>query len=95
MKHLAISKWLSQLGLPQYCTLFDEEYDGVEVRAELSLIPHAETYAQASTNRHTDSTHTNAYTLKRTHIDTKENTHSLLMKQISGKDYQSTAVCLK
>ncbi|XP_035377851.1 breast cancer anti-estrogen resistance protein 3 isoform X2 [Electrophorus electricus] len=30
MKHLAISKWLSQLGLPQYCPLFDEEYDGVE-----------------------------------------------------------------
>ena len=30
-KHLAISKWLSQLGLPQYCTLLDEEYDGVEV----------------------------------------------------------------
>lgn len=43
MKHLAISKWLSQLGLPQYCTLFDEEYDGVEVRAELSLIHYAET----------------------------------------------------
>lgn len=32
MKHLSISKWLRQLGLPQYCTLFDEEYDGVEVR---------------------------------------------------------------
>ncbi|KAK3539562.1 hypothetical protein QTP70_010234 [Hemibagrus guttatus] len=30
MKHLSISKWLRQLGLPQYCTLFDEEYDGVE-----------------------------------------------------------------
>ncbi|XP_031689204.1 breast cancer anti-estrogen resistance protein 3 isoform X1 [Oncorhynchus kisutch] len=30
MKHLAISKWLSQLGLPQYCTLFDDDYDGVE-----------------------------------------------------------------
>ncbi|XP_051951079.1 LOW QUALITY PROTEIN: breast cancer anti-estrogen resistance protein 3 homolog [Xyrauchen texanus] len=30
MKHLSISKWLSQLGLPQYCMLFDEEYDGVE-----------------------------------------------------------------
>ncbi|KAG7487782.1 hypothetical protein MATL_G00027090 [Megalops atlanticus] len=30
MKHLAISKWLTQLGLPEYCTLFDDEYDGVE-----------------------------------------------------------------
>ncbi|XP_048108588.1 breast cancer anti-estrogen resistance protein 3 isoform X1 [Alosa alosa] len=30
MKHLPISRWLSQLGLPQYCRLFDEEYDGVE-----------------------------------------------------------------
>ncbi|XP_056319879.1 breast cancer anti-estrogen resistance protein 3 isoform X1 [Danio aesculapii] len=30
MKHMSISKWLSQLGLPQYCRLFDEEYDGVE-----------------------------------------------------------------
>ncbi|GAA6092671.1 breast cancer anti-estrogen resistance protein 3 isoform X1 [Tachysurus ichikawai] len=30
MKHLSISKWLRQLGLPQYCTLFDDEYDGVE-----------------------------------------------------------------
>ncbi|XP_076845769.1 breast cancer anti-estrogen resistance protein 3 isoform X2 [Brachyhypopomus gauderio] len=30
MKHLAICKWLSQLGLLQYCPLFDEEYDGVE-----------------------------------------------------------------
>ncbi|XP_059359957.1 breast cancer anti-estrogen resistance protein 3 isoform X2 [Carassius carassius] len=30
MKHMSISKWLSQLGLPQYCSLFDEEYDGVE-----------------------------------------------------------------
>ncbi|KAF7695424.1 hypothetical protein HF521_007147 [Silurus meridionalis] len=30
MKHLPISKWLRQLGLPQYCSLFDEEYDGVE-----------------------------------------------------------------
>jgi len=33
MKHMSISKWLSQLGLPQYCTLFDEEYDGVEVKS--------------------------------------------------------------
>ncbi|KAI1891959.1 hypothetical protein AGOR_G00149080 [Albula goreensis] len=30
MKHLAISKWLTQLGLPEYCMLFDDEYDGVE-----------------------------------------------------------------
>ncbi|MGH0138656.1 UNVERIFIED_CONTAM: hypothetical protein FKN15_044981 [Acipenser sinensis] len=30
MKHLAISKWLTQLGLLEYCKLFDEEYDGVE-----------------------------------------------------------------
>ncbi|XP_057212794.1 breast cancer anti-estrogen resistance protein 3 isoform X2 [Triplophysa rosa] len=30
MKHMSIPKWLSQLGLPQYCVLFDEEYDGVE-----------------------------------------------------------------
>ncbi|XP_048067437.1 breast cancer anti-estrogen resistance protein 3 isoform X1 [Megalobrama amblycephala] len=33
MKHMSILKWLSQLGLPQYCTLFDEEYDGVEVKS--------------------------------------------------------------
>ncbi|XP_026125150.1 breast cancer anti-estrogen resistance protein 3 isoform X1 [Carassius auratus] len=33
MKHMSISKWLSQLGLPQYCSLFDEEYDGVEVKS--------------------------------------------------------------
>ncbi|KAG5850087.1 hypothetical protein ANANG_G00078520 [Anguilla anguilla] len=30
MKHLAIPKWLSQLGLPEYSVLFDDEYDGVE-----------------------------------------------------------------
>ncbi|KAK6484102.1 breast cancer anti-estrogen resistance protein 3-like protein isoform X1 [Huso huso] len=30
MKHMAISKWLTQLGLLEYCKLFDEEYDGVE-----------------------------------------------------------------
>ncbi|XP_062920697.1 breast cancer anti-estrogen resistance protein 3 isoform X4 [Mobula hypostoma] len=30
MKHLPISKWLGQLGLPEYLKLFDEEYDGVE-----------------------------------------------------------------
>ncbi|KAJ8376453.1 hypothetical protein SKAU_G00070330 [Synaphobranchus kaupii] len=30
MKHLAISKWLIQLGLPEYSVLFDDEYDGVE-----------------------------------------------------------------
>ena len=33
MKHLAIPKWLTQLGLPEYSVLFDDEYDGVEVRA--------------------------------------------------------------
>ncbi|XP_016367148.1 breast cancer anti-estrogen resistance protein 3-like isoform X1 [Sinocyclocheilus rhinocerous] len=36
MKHMSISKWLSQLGLPQYCTLFDEEYDGVEDLLQLT-----------------------------------------------------------
>ncbi|GCB65317.1 hypothetical protein scyTo_0011857 [Scyliorhinus torazame] len=30
MKHFPISKWLTQLGLPEYFKLFDEEYDGVE-----------------------------------------------------------------
>ncbi|KAL4634904.1 breast cancer anti-estrogen resistance protein 3 [Arapaima gigas] len=30
MKHMSISKWLVQLGLPQYFKLFDDEYDGVE-----------------------------------------------------------------
>ncbi|KAJ8277780.1 hypothetical protein GJAV_G00079810 [Gymnothorax javanicus] len=30
MKHLAIPKWLAQLGLPEYSVLFDDEYDGVE-----------------------------------------------------------------
>ncbi|XP_074817404.1 breast cancer anti-estrogen resistance protein 3 isoform X1 [Natator depressus] len=30
MKHLAISNWLTQLGLPEYCMLFDKQYDGVE-----------------------------------------------------------------
>ncbi|KYO19593.1 hypothetical protein Y1Q_0007515 [Alligator mississippiensis] len=30
MKHLSISNWLTQLGLTEYCTLFDEQYDGVE-----------------------------------------------------------------
>lgn len=31
MKHQSISQWLSQLGLPQYCTALEQEYDGVEV----------------------------------------------------------------
>lgn len=44
MKHLSISKWLRQLGLPQYCTLFDEEYDGVEVRCS-KLHVHKYTYS--------------------------------------------------
>ena len=43
MKHLPISRWLSQLGLPQYCRLFDEEYDGVEVRPTLSTVTQTET----------------------------------------------------
>ncbi|CAG03676.1 unnamed protein product [Tetraodon nigroviridis] len=30
MKHQSISKWLSQLGLPQYCLALEQEYDGVE-----------------------------------------------------------------
>ncbi|KAL3976792.1 voltage-gated sodium channel type II beta [Sarotherodon galilaeus] len=30
MKHQSISRWLSQLGLPQYCTALEQEYDGVE-----------------------------------------------------------------
>lgn len=31
MKHQSISRWLSQLGLPQYCIALEQEYDGVEV----------------------------------------------------------------
>lgn len=34
MKHQSISKWLSQLGLPQYCVVLEQEYDGVEVHSE-------------------------------------------------------------
>nr|XP_060629959.1 breast cancer anti-estrogen resistance protein 3 isoform X1 [Anolis sagrei ordinatus] len=30
MKHISISSWLSQLGLPEYGALFDQQYDGVE-----------------------------------------------------------------
>ncbi|XP_027145657.1 breast cancer anti-estrogen resistance protein 3 isoform X2 [Larimichthys crocea] len=30
MKHQSISRWLSQLGLPQYCVALEQEYDGVE-----------------------------------------------------------------
>ncbi|XP_034635621.1 breast cancer anti-estrogen resistance protein 3 isoform X3 [Trachemys scripta elegans] len=30
MKHLSISNWLTELGLPEYCMLFDKQYDGVE-----------------------------------------------------------------
>ncbi|MED6261555.1 hypothetical protein ATANTOWER_006736, partial [Ataeniobius toweri] len=30
MKHQSISRWLSQLGLPQYCMVLEQEYDGVE-----------------------------------------------------------------
>lgn len=34
MKHQSISKWLSQLGLPQYCVVLEQEYDGVEVKSK-------------------------------------------------------------
>lgn len=34
MKHQSISRWLSQLGLPQYCLVLEQEYDGVEVKLE-------------------------------------------------------------
>nr|XP_023958961.1 breast cancer anti-estrogen resistance protein 3 isoform X3 [Chrysemys picta bellii] len=30
MKHLSISNWLTELGLPEYCMLFDKQYNGVE-----------------------------------------------------------------
>ncbi|XP_050816899.1 breast cancer anti-estrogen resistance protein 3 isoform X1 [Gopherus flavomarginatus] len=30
MKHLSISNWLTELGLPEYCILFDKQYNGVE-----------------------------------------------------------------
>ncbi|XP_026178875.1 breast cancer anti-estrogen resistance protein 3-like isoform X2 [Mastacembelus armatus] len=30
MKHQSISRWLNQLGLPQYCAALEQEYDGVE-----------------------------------------------------------------
>ncbi|CAB1446673.1 unnamed protein product [Pleuronectes platessa] len=36
MKHQSISRWLSQLGLPQYCTGLEQEYDGVEDLLHLS-----------------------------------------------------------
>eukprot|EP00064_Thunnus_orientalis_P019955 superscaffoldBa00005240_g20086 len=36
MKHQSISRWLSQLGLPQYCTALEQEYDGVEDLLHLS-----------------------------------------------------------
>lgn len=69
MKHLAISKWLSQLGLPQYCTLFDEDYDGVEVKADFSLIHYVDT-AHSSTHIHTNTdTHIKACTVKDTYED--------------------------
>lgn len=34
MKHQSISRWLSQLGLPQYCLVLEQEYDGVEVKLQ-------------------------------------------------------------
>ncbi|KAK2835158.1 hypothetical protein Q5P01_015642 [Channa striata] len=36
MKHQSISRWLSQLGLLQYCTALEQEYDGVEDLLHLS-----------------------------------------------------------
>uniref|UniRef100_A0A3B3BZQ7 BCAR3 adaptor protein, NSP family member n=1 Tax=Oryzias melastigma TaxID=30732 RepID=A0A3B3BZQ7_ORYME len=36
MKHQSISCWLSQLGLPEYCMVFEQEYDGVEDILHLS-----------------------------------------------------------
>ncbi|XP_062280747.1 breast cancer anti-estrogen resistance protein 3 [Scomber scombrus] len=36
MKHQSISRWLSQLGLPQYCSSLEQEYDGVEDLLHLS-----------------------------------------------------------
>ncbi|KAM9357681.1 breast cancer anti-estrogen resistance protein 3 [Symphorus nematophorus] len=36
MKHQSISRWLSQLGLPQYCVALEQEYDGVEDLLHLS-----------------------------------------------------------
>ncbi|XP_054608019.2 breast cancer anti-estrogen resistance protein 3 isoform X1 [Nothobranchius furzeri] len=36
MKHQSISCWLSQLGLPQYCMVLEQEYDGVEDLLHLS-----------------------------------------------------------
>nr|XP_043900141.1 breast cancer anti-estrogen resistance protein 3 isoform X2 [Solea senegalensis] len=36
MKHQSISRWLSQLGLPQYCAALEQEYDGVEDLLHLS-----------------------------------------------------------
>lgn len=51
MKHLSISKWLSQLGLQQYCTLFDEEYDGVEVLKPKHTRVHIHTLGTAETSQ--------------------------------------------
>lgn len=38
MKHQSISSWLSQLGLPQYCSALEQEYDGVEVKSYISSL---------------------------------------------------------
>lgn len=38
MKHQSISKWLSQLGLPQYCMVLEQEYDGVEVKPKVTFL---------------------------------------------------------
>lgn len=37
MKHQSISRWLSQLGLPQYCIALEQEYDGVEVKKQTNI----------------------------------------------------------
>lgn len=39
MKHQSISRWLSQLGLPQYCLVLEQEYDGVEVNIWIYISP--------------------------------------------------------
>ncbi|KAG6932594.1 breast cancer anti-estrogen resistance 3 [Chelydra serpentina] len=38
MKHLSISNWLTELGLSEYCMLFDKQYDGVEDLLHLTEI---------------------------------------------------------
>ncbi len=66
MKHMSISKWLRQLGLPQYCTIFDEEYDGVEVKSAhtVSLDTHAHAYMHAALH----SAHCTMQLFKHSHL---------------------------